>query len=206
MTKKALIFDLDDTIYPIKPYADEMFAPLFDLLKPQLSSEVYQQVKEDLLTTPFQKVADRYKFNKELKEEGMKLSVKMTCDIPIKAFEDYQIAKDLQVEKFLVTAGYTDFQKSKIKLLGIKKDFKAIFIPDPAKTDLSKKDVFLQILQKYHFSPAEVLVIGDNPEAEIADARELGIETYLYDYQGKYSPALANHYGSTYANLPEILN
>ncbi|MEX8547898.1 MAG: HAD family hydrolase [Mucilaginibacter sp.] len=206
MTKKALIFDLDDTIYPIKPYADEMFAPLFDLLKPQLSSEVYQQVKEDLLTTPFHKVADRYKFNKELKEEGMKLSVKMTCNIPIKAFEDYQIAKDLPIEKFLVTAGYTDFQKSKIKLLGIKNDFKEIYIPDPAKSDLSKKDVFLQILQKYHFSPGEVLVIGDNPEVEIADARELGIETYLYDYQGKYSPALADHYGSNYANLPEILN
>ncbi len=206
MTKKALIFDLDDTIYPIKPYADAMFAPLFDLLKPQLSDGVYQQVKEDLLTTPFQRVADRYKFNKELKEEGMKLSVKMTYNGPIKAFEDYQIAKDLAIEKFLVTAGYTDFQKSKIKLLGIKKDFKEIFIPDPAKSDLSKKDVFLQILQKYHFSPGEVLVIGDNPEAEIADAQELGIETYLYDYQGKYSPALANYYGSNYANLPKILS
>lgn len=66
--------------------------------------------------------------------------------------------------------------------------------------------MFLQILQKYHFSPGEVLVIGDNPEAEIADARELGIETYLYDYQGKYSPALANYYGSNYANLPKILS
>ncbi|WP_299288656.1 HAD family hydrolase [uncultured Mucilaginibacter sp.] len=206
MTKKALIFDLDDTIYPIKPFADEMFATLFDLLKSQLSDEVYQQVKEDVLTTPFHRVADRYKFNKELKEEGMKLSLKMTYNGPIKAFEDYQIAKDLAIEKFLVTAGYTDFQKSKIKLLGIKKDFKEIFIPDPAKSDLSKKDVFLQILQKYHFLPGEVLVIGDNPEAEIVDARELGIETYLYDYQGKYSPALANYYGSNYANLPEILN
>ena len=201
-----MIFDLDDTIYPIKPFADEMFATLFDLLKPQLSDEVYQQVKEDVLTTPFYRVADRYKFNKELKEEGMKLSLKMTYDGPIKAFEDYQIAKDLAIEKFLVTAGYTDFQKSKIKLLGIKKDFKEIFIPDPAKSDLSKKDAFLQILQKYHFLPGEVLVIGDNPEAEIADARELGIETYLYDYQGKYSPALANYYGSNYANLPKILS
>ena len=201
-----MIFDLDDTIYPIKPFADEMFATLFDLLKPQLSDEVYQQVKEDVLTTPFYRVADRYKFNKELKEEGMKLSLKMTYDGPIKAFEDYQIAKDLAIEKFLVTAGYTDFQKSKIKLLGIKKDFKEIFIPDPAKSDLSKKDAFLQILQKYHFLPGEVLVIGDNPEAEIADVRELGIETYLYDYQGKYSPALANYYGSNYANLPKILS
>lgn len=206
MIKKALIFDLDDTIYPIKPYADQMFAPLFNLLEPQLSSEVFEQVKEDLLTTPYQKVADRYHFSQKLKEEGMKLSEKMTYDGPIKAFEDYRIAEALNIERFLVTAGYTNFQKSKIELLGIKNDFKEIFIPDLAKTDLSKKDVFLQILNKYHFQPGEVLVIGDNPEAEIAAGRELGMETYLYDYQGKYSPALADHYGQNYANLPGILD
>lgn len=106
-----MIFDLDDTIYPIKPFADEMFATLFNLLKSQLSDEVYQQVKEDVLTTPFHRVADRYKFNKELKEEGMKLLLKMTYNGPIKAFEDYQIAKDLAIEKFLVGGLYRFSEK-----------------------------------------------------------------------------------------------
>ncbi|RYE18121.1 MAG: HAD family hydrolase, partial [Sphingobacteriaceae bacterium] len=60
MIKKALIFDLDDTIYPIKPYADAMFGALYDLIKPHLTEKIFEAVKEDLLTTPFQKVADRY--------------------------------------------------------------------------------------------------------------------------------------------------
>ena len=91
MIKKALIFDLDDTIYPIRPFADAMFATLFDLIGPQLSGEVYRQVKEDLLTTPFEKVADRYSFSKQLKKEGMEMSLKMTYNGPIKLFEDYRI-------------------------------------------------------------------------------------------------------------------
>lgn len=206
MIKKALILDLDDTIYPIKSVADKMFAELYDLIKPHVNEQVYQEIKEDLLTTPFQKVADRYAFDKELKEEGMKLSLDMNYSDPMAAFEDYRLIKDLKIEKFLVTAGYTKLQKSKIKQLNIEKDFREIFIPDPAKSDLSKKDIFEQIMQKYHYKPNEVLVIGDNPETEIAAAKELEIDTYLYDPEGKYSPALADYYGSNYKNLLFILS
>ncbi|MGI4749282.1 MAG: HAD family hydrolase [Janthinobacterium lividum] len=206
MIKKALIFDLDDTVYPIKPYADEMFAPLYALIKPHISEQVYQAVKEDLLTTPYQKVADRYQFSQELKQEGMHLSREMMYDKPMSPFEDYLPLRDLKIERFLVTAGYIKFQKSKIKQLDVAKDFREVFIPDPAKSDSTKKDIFEQIMVKYHYEPKDILVIGDNPEAEIAAAKELGIETYLYDYQGKYSPALADYYGTNYKNLPDILN
>lgn len=205
MIKKALIFDLDDTIYPIKSIADKLFADLYALIRENMTDTVYQNAKEDLLTMPFQKVADRYHFSNNLKNEGMKISRETVFDGEMLPFEDYLPIRDLQIEKFLVTAGYTKTQKSKIKLLDLKEDFREIFIPDPAKSDLTKKDVFKQIMVKYQYEPSEILVIGDNPEAEIADAKELGIETYLYDYQQKYSPALADYYGLNYENLPEIL-
>lgn len=205
MIKKALIFDLDDTIYPVEPSADKMFADLFALIRENVTEEVYQKVKEDLLTTPFQKVADRYSFSNGLKNDGMKISREMIYSEPLMPFEDYLPIRELKIEKFLVTAGYTKLQKSKIKQLNVGQDFKEIFIPDPAKSDLTKKDIFEQIMTKYGYEPGEVLVIGDNPEAEIAAAKELGIETYLYDYEGKYSPALADYYGVNYNNLPEIL-
>lgn len=204
--KKALIFDLDDTVYPIKSIANEMFAELFALIKQHTAEEVFQKACEDLLTTPFENVADRYAFSKELKQEGLKLCLNMDYNGPMKPFDDYMLTKDLKLEKFLVTGGYTKMQKSKIKQLGIEKDFKEVFIPDPAKSNLTKTDVFKQIMQQYHYEPKDVLVIGDNPETEIAAGKELGIDTYLYDYQGKYSPALADHYGTSYDNLKEILS
>lgn len=203
--KKALIFDLDDTIYPTKSIADKMFAALYALIQNHVNQDDFEKIKEDLLTSPFQKVADRYQFSKELKEQGMKLSEEMEYNEPIKLFDDYLLVKDLKIDKFLVTAGYTKLQKSKIKQLGIEKDFIEIFISDPAKTGGDKKEVFEQILTKYHYQPSEVLVIGDNPEAEIAAAKELDIKTYLYDAEGKYSPALADYYGNNYNNLKEIL-
>ena len=142
MIKKALIFDLDDTIYPIKPYADAMFGPLYELIKPHLTEAVFEEVKEDLLTTPFQKVADRYHFSHALKQEGMQISLDMGFDGELTPFEDYLPLRDLEIEKFLVTGGYTKIQKCKIKQLDISKDFKEIFIPDPAKSNLEKVDIF----------------------------------------------------------------
>lgn len=205
MIKKALIFDLDDTIYPIKSIADKLFADLHALIQENMPDTVYQNAKEDLLTMPFHKVADRYHFSNNLKDEGMKISRGIVYDGPISPFEDYLPIRDLKIEKFLVTAGFTKMQKSKINLLNLKEDFREIFIPDPARSNLTKKDIFEQIMVKYQYEPGEILVIGDNPEVEIADAKELGIETYLYDYQQKYSPALADYYGVNYENLPEIL-
>lgn len=203
--KKALIFDLDDTVYPIKSVADDMYAELFALIRRHTSEEVFQNAREDLLTTPFEKVADRYKFDQDLKRDGLKLCLDMDYHGKMKPFDDYLPIKALPLDKFLVTAGYTKLQKSKIKQLGVEKDFKEIFIPDPAKSNLSKTDVFKEILQKYHYELKDVLVIGDNPEAEIAAAKELGIETFLYDYQEQYSPALADYYATNYDVLIRLL-
>jgi putative hydrolase of the HAD superfamily len=204
--KKVLIFDLDDTLYPTKSVADEMYAGLYDLLKQHVSEDVVQHIREDILTTPFQTIADRYELDKELKEAGLQLCLDMDYSGPMETFEDYGLAMDNGAEKFLVTAGYTKLQKSKVRQLGIEKDFKEIIIADPYKSHLNKADVFLQIIHKHHYALGDVLIIGDNPESEIAFAKELNLETYLYDYEGKYSPALADHYGTSYRNFKAIIS
>jgi putative hydrolase of the HAD superfamily len=204
--KKALFFDLDDTIYPTKSVVDDMYKELFALIKQYESEEVYEKIREDILTTPFHVIADRYQLSKALKEECVQLCLNMGYDEPMQTFEDYAQTRDIQADKFLITGGYTKLQKVKIKQLGIEKDFKEIFIPDPYYSDLSKADVFKDIMLKYDYAPADVLVIGDNPETELSSAKELGIETYLYDYERKYSPALADYYGTNYDNLKDIVS
>jgi putative hydrolase of the HAD superfamily len=203
--KKALFFDLDDTIYPTKSVVDEMYKDLFDLIRPHVGEEVCKKVKEDILKTPFHVVAERYGLDQKLKDEALKLCLDMGYDGQMETFPDYPLSMDNEAEKFLITAGYTKLQKIKIKQLGIEDDFKEIHIPDPYKSDLTKVDIFKQIMLKYDYLPADVLVIGDNPEAEISAAKELGIETYLYDYEGQYSPALADYYGTRYDNFKDIV-
>lgn len=205
MIKKALIFDLDDTIYDTKSVVDQMYVELFALLKGKVTVDVLERIREDILTTSFHVIADRYALDKGLKHDGLELCLNMDYDGPMVPFKDYGLTKGNSAERFLVTAGYTKLQKSKIRQLWIEKDFKEIFIPDPYTSDQTKTDVFRDILNKYHYDPSQVLVIGDNPETEIAAGKELGIETYLYDYEGKFSPALADYYSRNYENFADII-
>ncbi|MET1057908.1 MAG: HAD family hydrolase [Pedobacter sp.] len=202
--KKALFFDLDDTIYPTVSVVDDMYKELFHLLKPRVSEDVFQAIRTDILSTPFHTVADRYALKKDVKEEGLRISLDMTYGGSMETFNDYELTRGIKMDKFLITAGYVKLQQSKIRQLQIQDDFREIFIPDPYRSVLTKGDIFKQIMLKYEYAPSDVLVIGDNPESEILFARELGIETYLYDYEGKYSPALADYYGTSYEGFTDI--
>jgi putative hydrolase of the HAD superfamily len=204
--KKALFFDLDDTIYSTESVVDDMYKELFDLLRPAVSEEVLKSIRTDILTTPFHIVADRYTLEQDLKEEALRLSLDMRYNGPMETFKDYALTLDIPAERFLITAGYVKLQKSKIQQLGIEGDFKGIFIPDPYKSDLTKLDIFKMIMNKYDYAPSDILVIGDNPESEILAGMDLGIDTYLYDFEGKFSPALADFYGTSYENLNEIVS
>ena len=206
MRKRALIFDLDDTIYSTKSVVDQMYSELFAMIQGKVDQGVFDAIGEDILTTPFHVIADRYTLDKPLKHEALDLCLNMDYHGPIIPFLDYALTKENAADRYLVTAGYTKLQKAKIRQLGIEQEFKEIFIPDPYTSDLTKTQVFKNILIKYNYDPAEVLVIGDNPETEIAAAKELGIDAYLYDYEAKFSPALADYYGTSYENFAGILD
>lgn len=182
--KHALIFDLDNTIYPVKSIADELFAPLFEIMdqyRQEFSTEDFNAAIEDIMRKPFQKVAGTYKFSPELTEKGLNLLRNATYEKTMRPFDDYFITKDFPLAKYLVTTGFFKLQQSKIKSLGIEGDFKEIFIVDPDTTNATKKDVFRNIIDQNNLHKDDLLVIGDDPESEIEAAKSLGIETFLYD-------------------------
>ena len=182
MNKKAIIYDLDNTLYAVPSIAKELFAPLYALLESHgLTGERYDAVKADLKRKPFQLVAEKYGFSPQLKQEGSDLLNRLTYTGIIKPFPDYPSIKALPGERFLVTTGFNSLQWSKIRGMGIEKDFSEIHIIDPSASTQTKKDVFADILGRYSYSPSEVLVVGDDPDSELRAARELGIDTVLYD-------------------------
>jgi putative hydrolase of the HAD superfamily len=193
MKIRALIFDLDDTIYATKSVVTEMYKDLFAVLKPQLSETIFDSISEDILTTPFHIVADRYAIDRDLKEEGLKICLEMDFEGPMQPFPDYRLTLENSADRYLVTAGYTRLQKAKIRQLGIENT-----------AEMTKVDVFEQIMNKYNYEPSEVLVIGDNPESELKAAKGFGFATYLYDYESKFSPALADYYGTSYDNFADL--
>jgi len=194
--KRALILDLDNTIYPVSSIADNLFGRLFALIDGEsanLDESAVNNAKDELTRKPFQWVADKYHFSPELKTKGVQLLKDMSYDLPMQPFEEYSHLKSAPHQKFLVTTGFPKLQWSKIKQLGIEGDFLEIHVVDPDVSDKTKKDVFADIIRRYDYKIEEVLVIGDDPDSEIKAAFELGIEAFLYDPHNKHPSAEATY-------------
>jgi putative hydrolase of the HAD superfamily len=194
--KQAIILDLDNTIYPVSSIADHLFEKLFALLdenSEKINHSDLEAAKDDLTRRHFHLVADKFNFSPELKAQGIYLLSNMEYDLPLEPFEDYRYIQTANIQKFLVTTGFTKLQWSKIKMMGIKDDFAEIHIVDPEKSNQTKKDVFADILKRYNYAAEDVLVIGDDPESEIKAAMELGIDTFLFDPEGKHVGAVITY-------------
>jgi putative hydrolase of the HAD superfamily len=187
MIKKAIIYDLDNTIYPVHSIAESLFIPFLKLI------DEYNQyldninaIKSDMMRMSFQVVAAKYHFNEELIQRGLNLLQSITYTGPINYFNDYPEIKNIFAERFLVTTGFYNLQYSKIRGMGIENDFTEIHVVDPLTSIKTKKDVFADIMQRHNYNASDVLVVGDDPESEIKAAAELGIDTVLYDKFDRY--------------------
>ena len=184
---KVLIFDLDNTIYPVHSIGAALFAPLFSMLED--SGEIQEQmdaVKDAIQHKPFQVVAAEFGFSDALTQTGIKLLQNLSYNGPIAPFPDFQLVPILPQPKFLVTTGFSRLQESKINGMQIRSLFQEIHIVDPLLEARTKKDVFSDILIRYAYQPDEVLVIGDDPDSEIKAAHALEIPTILYDALGRH--------------------
>jgi putative hydrolase of the HAD superfamily len=98
MIKKALIYDLDNTIYSVKTIGKELFAPLFELISERFAHHGSMDIiKEDLMSKPFQVVAAKHQFSGELKQKGVEMLKGLTYTGEIKTFEDYVEIKTSEV-------------------------------------------------------------------------------------------------------------
>ena len=191
MTKiKAIILDLDNTIYAAPAVGETLFKPLLKLIEDSGDFKGdFEEIKAALVKKPFQRVAEEHEFSDTLSARCIAHLSDLTCDVPMEAFDDYTHVKTLPCRKYLVTTGFTKLQRSKIDQLHIQDDFDKIYIVDPSKTDLTKRDIFRQILVEAHYMPEEVLVVGDDLESEIKAANELGIASLWYNNVGQAAAA-----------------
>jgi len=204
--KKAMIYDLDNTLYPVESIGDQLFEPVVNLIENHGGYEGHiDEIKKDLMRIPFQKVAQKYNFSPELEEKCKTMLQDISYEGEIEFFEDYPAILELPGLRFLVTTGFYKMQQSKVTQLGLEKDFKAVHIIDPETTEKTKKDIFLEILNKENLVAKDVMVIGDDPESEITAGKALGIETVLYDKYDRYDSHPADHKIKDFRELVTIL-
>jgi putative hydrolase of the HAD superfamily len=185
--KKAIIFDLDNTIYPVPQIGSKLFAPFFDLIEQEgTHNHDLEKIKDEVMRTPFQKVAEDHHFSEELTRKSIDILKELAYNGAIEPFADFEVVLSLPVDKFLVTTGFTKMQQSKVDRLELAKDFKEIHIIDPTISKKSKKDIFADIIQRYEYDKDDVLVVGDDVNSEIKAAQELGVDAVWYDKYSRY--------------------
>ncbi len=209
--KRALILDLDNTIYPVSSIADNLFGELFRVLDQHAGSinatdrNRIDRIKDEMTRRPFQHIADEFGLDDELRSRMIDTLKNMSYRLPMQPFEDYQYVRSIPLDKFLVTTGFVKLQMSKVRMLGIEADFKQIHIVDPEINADTKKDVFKKIMQEYGYLPDELLIIGDDPNSEIKAAKELGIDTFLFDPTDKHPDVIVTHKSPTLKDVVTVL-
>lgn len=180
--KHIFFIDLDNTIYFTKPNEEQLMGELYHFLESidlGISDKDFKLAKQEMLRTPFLKVAKKYGFKEEAMPEIISYLHNREVTKPLKPSDDYHYIKSLKGRKFIVTAGFEKQQLSKVKMLGITDDFEDVRVVDVSVSN--KKDVFEELIDQHNLNVDDILIIGDDAASEIKFGLELGISTFLLD-------------------------
>jgi putative hydrolase of the HAD superfamily len=177
MMIKLLIFDLDNTLFDTYSQLgvkviDEM---LYRMKKAGLKSQDEKIIRKKYSFTGFRVLARELKLSEKLQRIGMSVYEEMDLS-GITPFPDIEVLGSLGQKKALVTSGTQQMQMKKIRILGIQKYFDEIIVDESNSID-GRKSIFSELAVKYKVKPGQVIVIGDNPEIELAAGKALGMIT-----------------------------
>jgi len=186
---KAIIFDLDDTLYDctgslLEASRKRAAKAMIDAGLPCTEEEAYLLQKElsekhGPYYPVFNEISNKFTMGHELVRSALKAynSNEVT---DIKLFPDVvptlkKLAQD-KYKLFLLTTGIHERQHKKIELLGLKPYFDEIIINDQ-EVGLLMEDCFEAIVRKYSLSPQNVVVVGDRVREELRIAKSKGMVT-----------------------------
>ena len=192
---KAIIFDLDDTLYDCsgtlvlksRKLAAKIISKAIkcsetEALKLQLVLEDRLGPKADI----FHEIANQYNLPEDFCEEISNtinaLEVEGATLFP-DTMASIDELKRIGYKLFLVTFGNREIQEKKIKVLDLESAFDEIIITE---NPLGKEKCFKEILAKYGLEPEQVLCVGDKIKDEIEVGKRLGMSTALMKHGRHY--------------------
>ena len=192
---KAVIFDLDDTLYDCsgtlvlksKKLAAIIISKAIkcseaEALKLQLELEDRLGPKADISREIVSLYNLPEEFCKEITNTINTLDVEGAVLFP-DAMDSINALKKIGYKLFLVTFGNRAMQEKKIEVLGLERAFDEIIITENPR---GKEKCFKAILTKYDLEPEQVLCVGDKIKDEIEVGKRLGMSTALMKHGRHY--------------------
>jgi len=206
----ALIFDLDSCLSAANEVGDKLFKPAFEAIRHanhgSVSEDALKQAFSDCWRFPFNDVAHKYGFTDEMTKAGFAAFAQIEVTEPMHGYGDLHVLGELTQQLFLVTSGFRRLQESKIDALGIRMLFTQITIDAIDESGpKGKARIFEEILKTKSLKPNEVIVVGDNPDSEIAAGNRLGMTTVQVLRPGVSRGENATYYINSLTQLSKIL-
>jgi putative hydrolase of the HAD superfamily len=207
---KALIFDLDSCLAAADEAGENLFAPAFQAIRlanhGAVSEEQLRAAFKDCWRFPFDGIAEKYCFSPGMRAVGFAAFRNIEVRQTLHGYGDLHELAQLPAKLFLVTSGFRRLQESKVKALGITRLFTAILIDAIDEGECAGKlQLFRSILHEQGFQPDEVMVVGDNPDSEIAAGNRLGMTTIQTLRPGVPPSSAATHRIHTLSELKRFL-
>lgn len=193
---KAIIFDLDDTLYEERTFIEGGFKAVSRYMERQFSIDnkeffkVLMNTLEEGRGHNFDIALTNYNLhNEKLLQKLVKIYRNHKPRIkPYPGVVNTLLI--LRNNKFflgLITDGSESVQRNKITSLGIERLFDAIIYTDRIGKDVSKpsKRAYEMILEQFDIVAKEAIYVGDNPYKDFIGAKRLGMKTVRI-LQGEY--------------------
>ncbi|MCK4968525.1 MAG: HAD-IA family hydrolase [Candidatus Aenigmarchaeota archaeon] len=217
---KAIVFDLDDTLYDEKQFVISGFSAVASYISKKYSINQNEVLKK--LITVLEKQGRGKTFNIALKELNIndEKIIQILIDIyrkhkpNLSLYDDtlktIQTLKKQGYKLGIITDGLVDVQKNKVHTLKIESFFNYIIFSDKYGIDKQKPSEFpyLKIIELMNIKNNEMVYVGDNPNKDFITAKKLGIHTIRL-MKGNYKTIkLSNNYEAKYQinDLNSLIN
>lgn len=183
---KAVIFDLDDTLYNEKDFVIGGFKAVCAYLSEKYGADcnkLFNETNSILIKkgrgAVFDILCEIYGYNENICKL---VSIYRNAMPELKLYDDsiYILNKLRGKYKLgLITDGLASVQWNKIKLLNIENCFDKIIVTDDLGRDYWKPNEFAynEILKYFKVNSAEAVYVGDNPHKDFIGAKKAGMNT-----------------------------
>jgi FMN phosphatase YigB (HAD superfamily) len=206
MIELTVIFDLDSCLAAGDEPGPDLYEPAFRAIREANRGHISEAILASALQAcwqlPFDQVAERFRFTDPMRVAGFRAFDKLAVTRPMHGYGDLHLLRELGTRRFLVTTGFRRLQESKVKALGIGELFDEVYIDAINEPDaVGKLAAFEALMRRHGLRAATTVVVGDNPNSEIAAGNSLGMTTIQILRPGVSVGGNATH---TVSNLVEL--
>ncbi len=178
---KAVIFDLDDTLYPEKSYCLSGYRAVAEYLDGDygLLKELFVESPKMVFNRYFDRLGQSYEKEDILKLIDIYREHKPQIEFYPDVMPTVEALKKKGMKLGILSDGYAVAQRNKVRALECEKYFDRIVLTDEIGRDAWKPSAkgFELLMEEFGISADEMIYLGDNPSKDFYVKKTAGVKT-----------------------------